>query len=79
MVAPRDPSLPGEGAEIGLRNMAGQTGVTYQITARVIAPDEVPEVAQSSAEPDTRITLAYPDDFSQGTTSQRGPIRSFGR
>ena len=72
VVAPHDPVLAGGRTELGLRNTEGQTGVAYQITARIIAPDETFAAATSTTEADDWVALVYPDDFSQGTTTQHG-------
>ncbi|MFC2037799.1 right-handed parallel beta-helix repeat-containing protein [Chloroflexota bacterium] len=72
VVAPRELILPGDVAEIGLRNNAAEPNQVNQIVARIIAPDESATTATSKMEADEWVMLVYPDDFAGGQTHQRG-------
>jgi parallel beta-helix repeat protein len=72
VVAPREVTFPGDPAEIGLRNNAGQAGSEYPVTVRVIVPDESEATASATLVADQWVQLVYPDDFAGGDTSQRG-------
>lgn len=72
VVAPREMVLPGDRAEIGLRNNAGQQGASRSITARIIAPDEREAVSTPTMNGAEWVMLLYPDDFESGQTGQRG-------
>jgi parallel beta-helix repeat protein len=71
VVAPREMVLIGDSAEIGLRDKAGQSGVSYTVTARVIAPDDSEATATGTLTADQWLTLVYPDDFGSAL-EQRG-------
>jgi parallel beta-helix repeat protein len=72
VVGPRDLVLPGDRAEIGLRDNAGEAGGARPITARIIAPDEREAVASATMNGEEWVMLIYPDDFGTGQTGQRG-------
>ena len=72
VVAPRDVVLIGDPAEIALRDVAGQGGVIYTVTARLIAPDDSEATATGTLTADQWLTLVYPDDFGGGIAGQRG-------
>lgn len=70
--APRDVVVIGDSAEIGLRNKWGGSGESYEITARVIAPDGSEARALVRLTADSWANLVFPDDFASGDTWQRG-------
>ncbi len=73
--APREVVLPGDPAEIGLRNKAaaGSAVLTsYPITAQIIAPDGSEATASGTLMGDEWVTLLSPQDFAGGDTLQRG-------
>lgn len=72
VVAPRERILPGDRAEVGLRDKAGQAGVQRSIAVRIITPDESESVATATLTGDEWLMLVYPDDFSGGQTVERG-------
>ncbi len=72
VTAPRELSLPGERAEINLRDNTGQPGVERPIAARIISPEERVSAATASIRGDDWLSLVYPDDFDSGDTSRRG-------
>jgi hypothetical protein len=64
--------LPGDRAEIGLRDKAGQAGVVRSITVRIITPDEREAVTTATLTGDEWLMLIYPDDLAGGQTAERG-------
>ena len=63
LAAPRDVIVIGDPAELGLRNKEDESGSTYPLTVRVIAPDGSEASAEATLTGDEWTALTYPDDF----------------